>query len=170
MYKIYVGTTNPVKLAAVKSVCSTAEVIGMAVDSGVGPQPLNDEQTIKGAKNRAQQLPKDGLRIGLEAGVAEHDGILFLVNWGVLIDEFDHIIYAGGTRIPLPLSIKNELIKQKSELADIIDAHFHTKNIKHQQGAVGLLTNNYINRKDIFVHIAKLLIGQYTIYSQNQKT
>lgn len=161
MSKVYVGSTNPVKLKAVATVFSDFEVIGLDVDSKVGNQPLSDQETIKGAINRAQSLPRGHLRIGLEAGVEESLGILFLVNWGVLIDEDDHHYYAGGTRIPLPKFIKDKLFYEKKELATVIDEYYQTTNIKHHEGAIGIYTNSLVKRIDIFIHIVKLLYGQY---------
>lgn len=161
MYKIYVASLNKAKVDAVKEVLNSYEVIGMKVNSFVNNQPLSDAETILGAKNRAMQLPKDGLRIGLEAGVQMHDDIMFLVNWGVLIDFDDIIYYAGGTRIPLPNFIKDELLKGEKELADVMAEYTKINDIRFNQGAIGYFTHNQVPRKDIFVHIVKLLYGQY---------
>lgn len=161
MTKCYLGSLNNVKLDAVKEVLSEYEVIGKDVDSGVGKQPLNDSETIKGALNRALALPKDGLRIGLEAGVHIQDNILFLVNWGVMLDFDDNIYYAGGTRIPMDEFIKDELFINKKELAEVMDDYLHRDGIKYKEGAIGFFTNNQVMRKDIFTHITKLLYGQY---------
>ena len=86
---------------------------------------------------------------------------MFLVNWGVLIDEADNVYYAGGTRIPLDDFIKDKLFKEGFELADVMDEYLNTNGIKYKEGAIGYYTSNYIKRKDIFVHIVKLLYGQY---------
>lgn len=161
MPKCYLGSQNNVKLAATKEVLINFEVVGLNVDSKVGKQPLTDEETIQGALNRALCLPKDGLRIGLEAGVELHGDILFLVNWGVMIDLDDNIYYAGGTRVPMDSFIKDKLFNENMELADVMDEYLHTEGIKHKEGAIGYFTNNEVKRKDIFVHIVKLLYGQY---------
>lgn len=161
MTKCYLGSQNIVKLEATAEVLIDYEVVGLNVDSKVGSQPLSDEETLRGALNRALALPKDGLRIGLEAGVQMHGDILFLVNWGVLIDSLDNIYYAGGTRIPMDEFIKDKLFIEKMELADVMDEYLNTEGIKHKEGAIGFFTNNLVKRKDIFVHIVKLLYGQY---------
>jgi inosine/xanthosine triphosphatase len=161
MPKCYLGSTNRVKVAATKQVLKQFEVVGLPVNSQVSAQPLSDLETIEGAKNRALALPKDGLRIGLEAGVQLHHDMLFLVNWGVLIDENHRCYYAGGTRIPLPEFMKEELLVKKIELADVMDSYMSTANIREKQGAIGVFTQNVVKRKDIFIHIVKLLYGQY---------
>lgn len=161
MSKIYIGSSNPVKILAVKSVAKDWDVISQEVASRVCKQPFSDQETIQGALNRAQGLPHDGLRIGLEAGVEEINNQLFLVNWGVLIDEDNQVYYAGGARLPLPQVVGDELKKTNEELAEVIDRLYQTKDIKHKEGAISIFTANEVKRIDIFIHIVKLLIGQY---------
>lgn len=161
MPKVYVGSLNKVKVEAVNVVLNGFDLIPVNTDSKVSSQPFNDEETIEGAFNRASGLPKDGLRIGLEAGVHVIKDIMYLVNWGVLIDEDENIYYAGGTRIPLPNDVKEKLETTNEELATIMDKYYHTVDIKHNEGAIGLFTNGLIKRVDIFTHIVKLLYGQY---------
>lgn len=160
-HKCYLGTLNKAKIQAVEDVLDNYDVIGLNVDSKVGAQPLSDTETIEGALNRALQLPKDGLRVGLEAGVQLHSERLFLVNWGVLIDEKDNVYYAGGTRIPLPDAIKTKLLYEKKELAEVMDEYTKIKDLRSTEGAISIFTSSLVQRKDIFIHIVKLLYGQY---------
>ncbi len=57
--KVAVGSMNPVKIEAVKLAFKKVfpkkqlEIVGVEVDSGVSVQPMNDRESIKGAKNRA---------------------------------------------------------------------------------------------------------------------
>ena len=161
--KVYIGSTNRNKVQAAEEVLKPYghEVIGMEVDSKVGAQPKCDLDTITGAKNRATALPKDGLRIGLEAGIEFLDGIMYLTNFGVLIDLNDNEYYAGGTRIPLPQEIAKLIMEDKYELSDAMGHYFATQDIKHKNGAIGFFTNDLVIRVDIFTHIVKLLYGQY---------
>ncbi|MGD9604742.1 MAG: DUF84 family protein [Bacilli bacterium] len=161
MLKCYVGSQNRIKLLATKTVLKHYEVIGLNVDSQVSNQPKTDLETIHGALNRALALPKDGLRIGLEAGLQLHENQLFLVNWGVLLDEQDHQYFAGGTRIPLPEFMKEPLLEKGLELAEVIDEYTNSFDVRQKQGAIGVFTSGLVKRKDIFVHIVKLLYGQH---------
>lgn len=161
MTKVYVGTLNNAKVNACKEVLKDYDVIPMKSDSKVSNQPKTDEETITGAYNRALGLPKDGLRIGLEAGVQMHLGKLFLVNWGVLIDEDDNVFYAGGTRIELPEYLRYGIFEERKEMADIMGERYQNHDIRFEQGAIGIFTNNQIKRIDIFIHIVKLLYGEY---------
>lgn len=162
MINCYLGSKNKVKLEATREVLKdTFNIISIEVNSDVSKQPLSDEETIQGALNRAKKLPRDGIRIGLEAGVQIQNDILFLVNWGVLIDQNDNIYYAGGTRIPLDDFVKEELFEKNHELSYVMNRYLNKKDINQKEGAIGYFTNNQIKRKDIFVHIVKLLYGQY---------
>ena len=61
MHQVVVGSTNPVKVAAVRAVilCRWPQcvVTGIAVASGVPAQPFGDEQTQAGARERARGAP-----------------------------------------------------------------------------------------------------------------
>lgn len=168
MTKVYVGTTNNAKVNACREVLKEYEIVPLKTDSKVSNQPKTDEETITGAYNRAMSLPKDGLRIGLEAGVQMHMEKLFLVNWGVLIDEDDNVFYAGGTRIELPEYLRYGIFEEGKEMADIMGERFKNHDIRFEQGAIGILTSNQVKRIDIFIHIVKLLYGEY-LYKKGEK-
>lgn len=161
MPKAYIASLNKVKVEAVKKVLTEYEVIAKKGDSKVSNQPKSESETIQGAYNRCLSLPKDGLRIGLEAGVSMIDGIMFLINYGVMIDEQDNIYYAGGARIPLPEYVKERLLNTDLELAEVMEEYTKIKDIRSKNGAMGVFTNNRVERIDLFVHIMNLLYGQY---------
>ena len=78
---VVVGSTNPVKIAAVTAVLertgSRARVRGLAVESGVRDQPEGDAETIRGATQRATtalELSDADFAIGIEGGVVEEAG------------------------------------------------------------------------------------------------
>jgi non-canonical (house-cleaning) NTP pyrophosphatase len=75
---VVVGSTNPVKIAAVMAVLgrsgSEARVRGIAVPSGVRDQPEGDPETIRGATQRARaalEVSDADLGVGIEGGVVE---------------------------------------------------------------------------------------------------
>ncbi|MBO8156526.1 MAG: DUF84 family protein [Bacillaceae bacterium] len=160
--KIMVGSRNPAKVNAVKKVFPDGEVEGVKVPSKVSSQPFSDEETLEGAINRARQcsqLHKGAIGIGLEGGVMEIENRLYLCNWGALVDEEDNVYTAGGARFALPDEIARELARGK-ELGDIMDEYTKKKNVKQNEGAVGIFTNNLVDRESMFVHVVMLLKGQ----------
>src|SRR5215467_13542629 len=80
---VVVGSTNPVKIAAVAAVFersgSPARVHGLAVPSGVRDQPEGDAETIRGATQRARtalEASDADFAIGIEGGVVEEAGYM----------------------------------------------------------------------------------------------
>src|SRR4051794_21681079 len=104
--KIIIGSENPAKNQAVKNAFHDGdfEFISMDIPSGVNDQPFSDEETIKGAINRAVHALKQGagdIGIGLEGGVQETSHGLMLCNWGALASQDLGPIVAGGARLLL---------------------------------------------------------------------
>ncbi|GGF05832.1 NTPase [Halobacillus andaensis] len=161
--KIYIGSTNPTKVEAVKRVFSNDDVSSVEVESKVAAQPFSDEETLEGAVNRAREcaiMKKSELGIGLEGGVMEIDDDLFLCNWGVLVDQKENVYRASGARIPLPDEIK-EGLKTGRELGELMDAYASSANVSKHEGAIGIFTNGVIKREEMFTHVVKLLKGQW---------
>ena len=161
--KVYVGSTNNVKVQAVKNILEPLgfSVIGININSEVSSQPKTNEETMLGATNRALNLPNDGLRIGLEAGVYKLHDKLFLNNYGVLIDENGNKYACGGYQIELPEIIENAIYKQGLELSDAMEKYFNKTDIKHLGGAISYFTSDMVQRIEIFEAITKMLYGEY---------
>lgn len=179
MPKAYIASTNIVKIRAVKEVLSDYEVQSINASSNVSSQPLGEEETILGAINRALALPNDGLRFGLEGGVQiitnpyNFKEELYVINFGALVDENDNIYIAGGAKIPLPECIKDQLITNNKitenlELGDVMNEYTKRNDIRSTSGAVGIFTNNQVERCDMFKHIVQLLYGEY-LFSCSKK-
>jgi inosine/xanthosine triphosphatase len=133
------------------------------VSSGVANQPFSDEETRLGAINRATHCAQSKagvIGIGLEGGVMYIDSQLFLCNWGALVTEENQVYTASGARILLPLEIESQL-KMGHELGDVMDLYTKKKEIRSNEGAIGIFTNNQISRQVMFVHIVQLLRGQW---------
>lgn len=167
--KVAVGSTNKTKVHAVEVVLQEAEVIALSVPSHVSAQPFSDEETLQGAKNRARLAMKEGdadIGIGLEGGVLKTEEGLLLCNWGALMTKEGKEFIAGGARIPLP----NEFLKpleNGKELSEIMNEYMKRHDIGSSEGAMGIFTNNYVTRTDLFVHVTQLLAGQY-MYDKKQ--
>jgi inosine/xanthosine triphosphatase len=163
MKSITIGSKNFAKVEAVKKVFIGFEVIGLSVPSEVSEQPFSDEETMKGALNRANHAMKAGatdIGIGLEGGVMELSSGLYLCNWGALVDKSGFSTVAGGARIKLPDEIADEL-RNGRELGPVMDDYAKKRDVRKLEGAVGILTNEKVNRLEMFEHVVKLLAGQY---------
>lgn len=160
--KITIGSTNPAKIGAVQYVFSDREIKSINVPSNVSAQPFSDAETREGAINRAKQCittQPGTIGIGLEGGVMYIENDLFLCNWGALITPEEQMFTAGGARIMLPAEIEEQITKG-TELGDLMDDYAKKKDVRNKDGAIGIFTNSLVSRKEMFVHIIKLLKGQ----------
>ena len=154
--KIAVGSTNPVKVAAVRNmveqVWPECEVVGVSVPSGVSDMPMSDDECIDGAKNRARAARETAgadLGFGLEGGCAETADGLMLVSW-VVADHVDGRVGLGGSaRIPLPEMIANR-VRAGEELGPVMDDIVQETDTKHRSGAAGILTAELFGRTAMF--------------------
>lgn len=88
--RVAVGSTNPVKVAAVKAAFAsvfleqieTIDVVALEVSSGIDAQPWSDDLTRQGSLNRAQAAlekyeeahgKRPDYAVGIEGGVEEED-------------------------------------------------------------------------------------------------
>ena len=69
MLKVIVASQNPIKLDCTKNAFSKAfhqqdlKVSGESLPSGVSDQPMSDEETFDGARNRAENARKNILML-----------------------------------------------------------------------------------------------------------
>lgn len=170
MLTITIGSKNFAKVEAVKRVFTEEEVISLSVPSLVSEQPFSDDETIKGALNRAENALQAGstyIGIGLEGGVVEMLDGLFLCNWGALVDRNGFSTIAGGARLRLPDEVA-EQVRQGKELGPVMDDYARKRDVRQLEGAVGILTNGKINRLEMFQHVVMLLAGQYEFTSKSK--
>ncbi|HID54440.1 MAG TPA: inosine/xanthosine triphosphatase [Anaerolineae bacterium] len=154
--KIAVGTLNPVKIAAVTSmfqrVWPEAEIIPVAVPSGVSAMPMTDAETIAGARNRAiaarAALDAD-FGVGLEGGVHPEPFGLALQGWVAVVNGDGREGIGGAARIPLPEHIAQR-VRRGEELGRVMDDVLGDHNTKQKGGAVGALTNGLVMRQETF--------------------
>ncbi|NCB09974.1 MAG: non-canonical purine NTP phosphatase [Bacteroidia bacterium] len=162
--KVVVASKNPVKLQAVQegfqSFFEGVEVFGIEVESGVSDQPLSDAETLKGARNRAQnameQMNDAGFWVGVEGGIEPAEKGLAAFAWIVILSK-EKYGEARTTSFLLPPEIAG-YIEQGYELGVANDKVFQQNNSKQKQGAVGLLTRNEVNRTQLYVQAVKLAL------------
>lgn len=172
--QLFVGSTNPVKVNAVRQAIgdqwSDVPVQGFSVASDVSEQPYGDEETEQGAVNRAyaalergrEELSEDeeALGIGLEGGVIERGEQLWSTVWVAVTDGSDEVFLANGARFPLHPLI-GEPIKQGREMGPLMEELVQEDDIRKKQGMIGIITKNFVTRTEEYVGITKMAIGQW---------
>lgn len=152
--RIIVGSTNPVKIACVREGFArvfpdaTLTVDGVAVESGVSDQPMNLDETQRGAFNRsdnARWKKKDAdYWVGIEGGVEEVDDIFYAFAW-IVIRNQERTGQSRTASFMLPEKI-TRLVRSGTELGDADDEVFGRSNSKQSSGSVGILTHDLIDR------------------------
>lgn len=94
------------------------------------------------------------------------DDCLYVTNWGALAVSTDLIYTAAGARIALPNEFLPELEEGK-ELGDIMELYAERENVRSNEGAIGIFTNNLIDRGMMFTHITQALRGQLEYWSKS---
>jgi inosine/xanthosine triphosphatase len=176
MTTVVVASTNPVKVqAAVNGLrrmfpAADLDVVTVAVPSGVGHQPFSDEETLLGALNRVQQAaalaPEADYWIGIEGGVQEVEGDMAAFAWIVVRSK--RIVGKSRTgTFFLPRAVA-DLIRQGKELGEADDIVFNRFNSKQENGAVGILTGNVVERMHLYeqaVILALIPFKNETLYA-----
>lgn len=167
--RVVVGSTNPVKVAAVEAVLTRCgpgiEVHGVAVSSGVPDQPWGDDQTRAGALARARAaLASDlhaQLAVGLEGGVVrETNGSVRTCAWAVVVDRHGTTCSGGSLVMALPPAVV-ALLEAGMELGHAMDEVASTVNTKHGTGAVGLLTAGLITRQGAYEPLVTYALSRW---------
>jgi inosine/xanthosine triphosphatase len=165
--KAVVGSRNPVKIAAAREVLrrvygDDVQVAGARVESGVPNQPWGDEETLHGAVNRARAALGVGgavLGIGLEGGLIEIDDRVFTCAWCAVVRSDGATGVAGGANLLLPPSAA-EALRHGAELGPTMDGLTGLRNTKQRQGAIGILTQGYLDRQAAYEHILTLAMAR----------
>lgn len=165
---VAVGSKNPVKIQAVKNAFLNEEIklIPCSASSQVRDQPLSDEETLQGAINRAKDcLEKTDaeLGVGLEAGIFFRNTQLYLCHWGAIVDRDQHVYFTNGPIILMPKDYQDALLAGEN-LEDVMHHSTGIQSLGAKEGAIGVFTENRLNREQVLTQIVKVLIGQYRYY------
>src|ERR1700683_925414 len=141
---IAVGSARLVKMNAVSAALRSFgsflnasaefEIEGIDVPSGVRHTPLTREDTMTGARQRAEAL-MNLARGKNESYVSDRSGLGFFGQSGA---------------VPLPDALVRSVVDQGVELSVAIDAFAGSHGVRDAQGAWGILTHNLITRQDAF--------------------
>lgn len=167
---VALGSGNPAKRQAVQE--ALARLLGadapavtcMEVASGVASQPWGDGETRRGAANRAAAALRTGaaagaaLAVGLEGGVARHDGRLWAFSWAVAVRADGDEAASRSATFALPSRVA-DMVEAGMELGDAMDRVFGTHGSKREQGAVGLLTGGALSRAELYAQPALLALA-----------
>jgi inosine/xanthosine triphosphatase len=156
---VVVASQNPAKMRAVQEAFAmqfpgaSLGYTAAETDSGVSDQPLSDEETRRGALNRAenarQRHPDMDYWVGLEGGLETYGDQLMAFAWMAVLDKEGRTGTARTVSLPLPPEVR-ALIEGGMELGEANDRVFSTVNSKQEGGAFGLLTDGRYTREGVY--------------------
>lgn len=143
MIEIAVGSGNPTKLRAAEIALEQCikepfKIVSYAVNSGVSDQPMSDEETLRGAQNRAYEAGDQALSasrstryaLGMEGGVRVLHNIWFEVGWVCLYDvEAIESGYGGTPALRIPSAVRDLMERQNLEESQAVAAVYGTDTI-----------------------------------------
>jgi inosine/xanthosine triphosphatase len=158
MIKVIVASKNPVKLQAVRLGFEEMfpkqdfDFSSLEVPSGVSDQPASDLETLQGARNRAlratELFPQADYWVGVEGGIEDDGKDMCAFAWIYVHSKQKSGKGRTGTFF-LPPEI-SKLVRSGIELGEADDMVFGTENSKQANGAVGILTENVIDRAMLY--------------------
>ena len=114
--KIIVTSHNPVKIAAAREAFtsrfkdSKIQLIPVDVKSGVPAQPMSDQETRQGARNRVnnakRQYPDADFWVGMEGGLDFFDDRLMAFAWMVIAGGESRLSETRTATLPLPPRVR----------------------------------------------------------------
>ncbi|MDE2634751.1 MAG: inosine/xanthosine triphosphatase [Chloroflexota bacterium] len=154
---ITVASQNPVKLNAAQAAFQQMfpqqrfSVDGVSVPSGAPDQPTSLSETMEGARNRAENAraarPGSDYWVGIEGGI--EDSLLGMTCFARV-----HVLGRAGLSglgqtavFYLPQEVA-ELVRGGLELGHV----FGRDNSKQANGAIGLLTDDLVDREAYYTH------------------
>jgi inosine/xanthosine triphosphatase len=158
MKTIILASKNPVKVQATLDgfkkmlPAETFQLKMISTASGVGDQPMSSNETLRGAVNRArsaaEMVPTGDFWVGIEGGVEEQRGEMAAFAWVVVLAK-DRAGKGRTGTFYLPEQIAR-LIREGKELGEADDIVFGKTNSKQENGAIGILTGDVIDRAGLY--------------------
>lgn len=165
--KIAIGSTNPTKTRAVENVLrpmyAQIEFSAHEAPSGIPAQPIGDEETRRGALNRARavlELTNADWGVGLEGGIIQTEMGIMTNAWCVIVDHTGRVGVGGSANMLLPDAVAARVLGGV-ELGEAMDEYASVEDVKRKMGAIGILTRGLLDRQGAYEHIVKLALARF---------
>ncbi len=167
MMLVAIGSTNPVKVRAVENVLrqvfDDVEFVAREVPSGIAAQPVGNEETRRGALNRARavrEVAEADWGIGLEGGIIQSEMGTMTTAWCVIVDRSGSLGVGGASNMLLPEAVAARVLGGM-ELGEAMDEYASIQDVKHKMGAIGILTKGLIDRQQAYEVIVKFALAPF---------
>lgn len=167
---VVVGSKNVPKIEAVRMAFAAVWpdrrwlVKGISIESGVSDQPLDEFETIAGARNRAYEAIKQTdceYAVGIEGGLIHSAGRWMECGWMIVLDRHGREGIGASVKIMVPDKFLKQM-KNGKNLGDVCDEEFATRDIGQGVGYFGLVTNNAVTRTDGYRDGVAIALARFT--------
>lgn len=170
---IAIGSQNKAKNLAVQTAFEkafpnmTIETHGFNVESGIADQPTTDEESIKGAENRAHgalaKLATARFGVGLEGNTVTIAGRMYLHGWVAVVERGNPesgIGHSSGLELPQYLK---QGIEAGHELGPLLQEMLQDEDneIRHTQGTNGVLSGGLYTREQEFIDATMVALTRF---------
>lgn len=164
---VAIGSTSPAKVAGIEAALrevpgGSGPVAPVKAASGVRDQPVGDEETFRGAANRARTalaaVEGASLGIGIEAGISlgvegaagcQAGAAMYTSAWVVAVDEAGVVGSARSAAFALPPFLAAR-VANGMELGDALDDAYGLRRAKDGPGAAGVLSRGLVTRAELY--------------------
>ena len=170
---IAVGSKNQAKNKAVATAferafaATSVEIHGFSAESGVSDQPTTDEESIKGAINRAHgalaQLATAHFGVGLEGNTVTIANRMYLHGWVAVVKKDSEDVGLGhSSGLELPAHFKTA-IESGSELGPLLQTLLNDADnaVRHSLGTNGVLTGGLYTREQEFIDATTVALARF---------
>ena len=154
--KVAVGSTNPVKVEAVRRVwrlIGDAEIVAVGVESGVPSQPRGMGETYRGALNRAvaaRRATGADYGVGIEAGLVEAPTPTGWADVQVAVVVDAHgVVGVGFSPAFEPPRVWLDRLSRGETLGAVAEARLSRRDIGRVLGVIGYLTRGAVTRLEL---------------------
>lgn len=154
--KVAVGSTNKVKVDAVRNIFTQAfglvDVVAVEPNHGIERQP-QEERVVEGAVRRANNAIRSAsadFGVGIEAGLFmnEHVGRKLDVQYCAIVDSSGRMTMGHGPGFEYP-PVVIEAVERGATVGDTMAAITGIDQIGRNQGSVGYLSDGLIDRTSL---------------------
>ena len=178
--KVAVGSTNKVKVDAVRNIFTQAfglvEVVSVEADHGVEKQPM-EERVLEGAIRRAKvaiEKARGDFGVGIEAGLF-HNRLLdrrLDIQYCAIVDASGKLTVGHGPGFEYPPQVIDAVLKGGT-VGDTMSKITGIEKIGHKMGSIGYLSDGMIDRTsltELSVLMALVPRIRAELYSQADKS
>ncbi|MDD2907228.1 MAG: inosine/xanthosine triphosphatase [Candidatus Gracilibacteria bacterium] len=160
--KIAIGTTRAPKVDGIKNGIKNCpyfkdievEYILESVSSDISDMPLSIEETMQGAKNRANNLKKSGIiadfYIGIEGGTTQIGDKKYIGGIVYIEDNKSKGHYGFSPMMEVPKLVVKKLYEEGLELGPVMGELSGKTDIRSENGSMGAWSNDMLTRVDEF--------------------